>query len=136
MIAIGWSIEQVGQMSPILDADLRQSTALAAFTLDTVPSVAMLIGICCIVRTELRARAGAKLLLGELAFYGDTLLRSAEQHVDTGRSRFFQAAHLVLEDKRRAAVVFEEGRSPALGGHILEQIEAVEGVDRAEHALG
>ena len=41
----------MGQMLPILDADLRQSTALAASALDPVAPVAMLFGMVRIART-------------------------------------------------------------------------------------
>ncbi|MCE2484790.1 MAG: hypothetical protein J4F42_04720 [Desulfurellaceae bacterium] len=41
----------------------------------------------------------------------------------------------MLEVERPALMVIEESRSSALGGHVLEQIKAVEGSDRSENAL-
>ena len=135
MIAVHRPVEKLGQVLPIPDADFGQGASLAASSLDPVAPVAMLFGIGCIVGTQPRARACTKILLGELAFDGDALLRSTKQHVDTRRSRFSQATHLVLEIQRPATVVFEEGWPAAFGGYISEQIKAVEGADRPEHAL-
>ena len=41
----------------------------------------------------------------------------------------------MLEDKGRAARIFEKGRSSTLGDDAIEHIEAAEGAKRSEHAL-
>ena len=74
-------------MFPVTNADLRERTAAVALTLDLIFPVAMLFIIVGIAGTQARARAGADLLLSKLAFDSDSLFRSAQQHIDAGRSQ-------------------------------------------------
>ena len=81
------------------------------------------------------AMTDAELAFRELAFDGDTLGTCLEKYIDARRFRLTQAADFVLEDEGRAARIFDNSRSSALGDHAIEQIEAAEGAKRSEHTL-